>query len=84
MNKSELSEGPTPSPITTHKPGGSDLISIFGKERKLLIRVNRDGTLEYGEGYTPDEAARLFWEALAHEGFLRMVAFGSGFARMAP
>lgn len=33
---------------------------------QALVTVKPDGTLEYGEGYTPDEAARTFWDALAH------------------
>lgn len=50
---------------------GSDLISIYGEQGRLMVTVKRDGTLAYGEGYTPDAAARLFWEALALAGWAR-------------
>lgn len=32
---------------------------------RILVRIHPDGRLEYGEGYTPDEAAQVFWEAMA-------------------
>lgn len=32
-----------------------------------LVRINPDGTLEYGEDYTPNDAARVFWEAVARK-----------------
>ena len=31
----------------------------------VLVRIAADGTLTYGPEYTPDEAAKMFWEALA-------------------
>lgn len=33
-----------------------------------MVRVKEDMTLEYGPTYTPDGAARLFWQALELEG----------------
>ncbi|MFD4795955.1 hypothetical protein [Streptomyces anulatus] len=29
-----------------------------------LVTIRPDGRLEYGPGYEPDEAARLFWDAM--------------------
>lgn len=29
------------------------------------VRIWPDGTLDYSEGYTPDEAADTFWESIA-------------------
>lgn len=37
---------------------------LFGDDGNLLVCVGRDGKVEYGSNYTPDEAARIFWEAL--------------------
>lgn len=31
-----------------------------------MVTIHPDGRLEFGEGYTPDEAARRFWDALRH------------------
>lgn len=31
---------------------------------KATVTIKADGTIIYGEGYTPDEAGRLFWEAV--------------------
>ena len=31
-----------------------------------LVTIHPSGELEYGPGYTPDEAARRFWDALRH------------------
>jgi hypothetical protein len=33
-----------------------------------IVRVREDMTLEYGPTYTPDGAARLFWQAIELEG----------------
>lgn len=42
------------------------LIIHFTKEgAHPMVTINGDGTLTYAEGYDPDEAARIFWEALA-------------------
>lgn len=32
---------------------------------KLMVRVLPTGEIEYGEDYDPDEAARIFWNAIA-------------------
>jgi predicted Zn-ribbon and HTH transcriptional regulator len=40
-------------------------IVILGEDgRTPLVTIHPDGTLEYGPGYTPDEAASRFWDAL--------------------
>jgi len=44
-------------------PWPQPIVTIDG-ETAPLVTIHPDGTLEYGEGYTPDEAARLFWEAM--------------------
>ena len=31
---------------------------------KPIVTVHPDGTVEYGPDYNPDEAARIFWEAI--------------------
>jgi hypothetical protein len=31
------------------------------------VTVNPNGTIEYGKDYTPDAAARIFWDALGFE-----------------
>lgn len=39
---------------------GASVITISN-----LVSIYPDGTLKYHEGYNPDEAAKIFWEALA-------------------
>lgn len=41
------------------------ILQVDGRVGKMLVKIGIDGTLEYGEGYDPDETARIFWEALA-------------------
>jgi hypothetical protein len=41
------------------------VLSICGTGGELLVKIHLDGRLEYGETYTPDVAARTFWNALA-------------------
>lgn len=38
---------------------------VIGTASHTLVTIQKDGTLIYSPGYTPDEAARIFWEALA-------------------
>ena len=34
---------------------------------KPMVTIRPDGTIEYGEGYTPDAAAKAFWDAVGLE-----------------
>jgi hypothetical protein len=39
--------------------------SLHGKNG-MLVSINMDtGETKFGDGYTPDEAARVFWEAVS-------------------
>lgn len=40
-------------------------IQICTNDGEPLVSIKMDGTVEYGKGYTPDEAAKQFWEAMA-------------------
>jgi hypothetical protein len=46
------------SPVTP------DSISVQGRNGTTLVTIHPDGRLEYGPDYTPDTAARAFWDAL--------------------
>jgi len=37
---------------------------ILSNADGMLLGMRQDGTMEYGDGYEPDEAARIFWEAV--------------------
>lgn len=52
---------PTHFFINTDPP--SRLI-INGANNKPMVNILRDGTIEFGENYTPDEAARIFWQCI--------------------
>jgi len=36
-----------------------------GDDLDMLVSIQRDGTLEYGKNYNPDEAAKVFWDCLS-------------------
>lgn len=38
---------------------------VIGTKNQLLVVIHADGTMEYGQGYDPDGAAMVFWEAMA-------------------
>lgn len=40
------------------------LITISNTVNKPIVTIRPDGRLEFGEGYQPDEAARVFWDAV--------------------
>lgn len=45
----------------------SDGDLVIGTLSRVFVTIKPDGSLLYGEGYTPDEAAAVFWEALARK-----------------
>ncbi len=45
---------------------GHASIAVRAADGRALVTLStHDGTLQYGEGYDPDEAARTFWQAWA-------------------
>lgn len=40
-------------------------LMICNAQGQDIVKVNFDGTLEYGDTYRPDEAAQAFWEAIS-------------------
>ena len=40
---------------------------IGTSQDRILVRIASDGTLTYGPEYTPDEASKVFWEAMAKQ-----------------
>jgi hypothetical protein len=38
---------------------------VIGSRDRPLVIISPDGSLQYGASYTPDEAAMVFWEAMA-------------------
>jgi hypothetical protein len=51
--------------IALHSSQASLLTIHGGEGLGDLVSINRDGTLTYGPNYTPDTAAKSFWEAMA-------------------
>lgn len=68
-----MTQQPEPSPITVDSTKVMQItatnvtsaasITIPGTAGPL-VTIRPDGRLEYGPGYEPDEAARLFWDAM--------------------
>lgn len=40
-----------------------EIFSIYD-QGNVIVTVKRDGTVEFGEGYEPDKAAKIFWESV--------------------
>jgi len=59
MDESKLPEGE----LTLTEPLTVYLLQISNNSEPM-VSLKMDGTIEYGPDYTPDEAARIFWEAL--------------------
>lgn len=51
--------------LTVKAPEPISLLTIYGEKGQLLVDIKPGEELEFGEDYTPDEAARIFWEAVA-------------------
>ena len=55
---------------------GNGAVSLFSIQQnpsmrisvgKTYVTIKPDGTIVYGEGYTPDAAAKAFWDAIGLE-----------------
>lgn len=57
-----LSDG-SPSSLTFGNITGPPSLSIR-MGNGALVTIRPDGTIEYGEGYTPDAAAKALWDAV--------------------
>jgi hypothetical protein len=53
---------PTPEQLIAAAHPGELVIATAGR---TLVRIGPDGSVTYGEGATPDEAARALWESIA-------------------
>jgi hypothetical protein len=58
----DIDAGYLPIPRIRFSPEAS--IEVRDPDGKLVVRAHYDGTVEFGEGITPDEAAREFWECM--------------------
>jgi hypothetical protein len=65
---------PAGEPVQIVQP--PDTITINGEDGQPLVTIHSNGELEYGPNYTPDEAARTFWDALRHLAPARCPACG--------
>lgn len=45
-------------------PATTYLISIHDADSQVLVRINMNGTMEFGPNYHPDAAAKIFWDAI--------------------
>jgi hypothetical protein len=53
----------TPAQVFLAPPLPPD-VTIVSADGIPLVTIHPDGQLDYGPNYTPDEAARVFWDAL--------------------
>ena len=51
--------------ITLDPPVEYWTLCITG-DKGPMVSIRTDGTIEYGPNYVPDEAAKIFWEAVSH------------------
>ena len=50
--------------VAEPKPTDS-LFTIWKDGVEAIVTLRRNGEMEFGPSYTPDEAAKLFWDAIA-------------------
>ena len=50
--------------VSIRSPVLQGSIAICTAAGKALVTIKPDGVIEYGEDYSPDAAAKIFWEAI--------------------
>lgn len=61
VSSNGLAVGTTVAPLVMFGPPS---IVIDGANGSPLVTIKPDGTIVYGDGYTPDAAAKAFWDAV--------------------
>lgn len=51
--------------LTLTGPRDVAVLEIRGEDGKRLVAIKPDGSVEYGENYTPEAAAKRFWDCMA-------------------
>ena len=53
--------------LTSVDPHPMRSVKIYrnGDQTDMLVSIALDGTITYGPNYTPDEAAKIFWNAIS-------------------
>lgn len=60
-----VSDVPLGTPPMTIRKASWYPIVILDENNKMMVRLHGDGHVEYGEGYTPDDGAKKFWDAMS-------------------
>jgi hypothetical protein len=45
--------------------GGGQIMEVKNEDDKVMIHIDNDGKVTYGDNYKPDETAKVFWTTLA-------------------
>lgn len=53
--------------VTIFRPQRPSFRFSTGESAEAFVVIRPDGTIEYGKDYTPDAAAKAFWDALGLE-----------------
>lgn len=65
MSETISGKFPPPNDFVIRSPQASSITIMSNSNPIVTIRPN--GEIEYGEGYTPTEAAKFFWDAVGLE-----------------
>jgi hypothetical protein len=60
-------KNPTPDELRETLQADKNDLVIGTSAGRLLVSIKPNGTLQYGPEYHPDEAAEVFWEAMARK-----------------
>jgi len=41
-----------------------EILTIYASGGRSMAKIHPDGSIEFGEGFEPNEAARIFWDAV--------------------
>jgi hypothetical protein len=61
----DFSQIPGFGEISLQRPEPTQLLMVSDAKSQLVVSIGMDGKVTFGEGMTPDDAAKAFWEAVA-------------------
>ena len=70
MDEQKMTVAKSDEPLEFGPHHSSDMLFNVSKGMDEVVRLHVDGSITYSNGYTPTEAAKIFWGELVNQGLM--------------